>query len=174
MKTTDEQQAFRAMVRRFVEERVNPRVDEWEAAEMIPLHEIFAEMAALGMLGLEYEPEYGGQGADHVFTLILAEEFGRCDHGSLPMALGVQVDMATPSLARFGTPELKARYLAPAMRGEMVASIIRAGSGKKTRMSAGRNCGYVRMVLTTLPSEGFRSSMPSRPATTRRLRVTAN
>ncbi len=123
MKTTDEQQAFRAMVRRFVEERVNPRVDEWEAAEMIPLHEIFAEMAALGMLGLEYEPEYGGQGADHVFTLILAEEFGRCDHGSLPMALGVQVDMATPSLARFGTPELKARYLAPAMRGEMVASI---------------------------------------------------
>ena len=121
--TLDEQQAFRAMVRRFVQERVDPRVEAWEAAGIMPLHEIFAEMASLGMLGLEYEPEYGGQGAPHVFTLILAEELGRCDHGSLPMALGVQVDMATPSLARFGTPELKARYLAPAMCGEMVASI---------------------------------------------------
>ena len=120
---SDEHDAFRAMVREYVEREINPRVDEWEAAEMMPLHDIFADMATLGMLGLEYEPEYGGQGADHVFTLILAEEFGRCDHGSLPMALGVQVDMATPSLARFGTPEQKERYLAPAMRGEMVASI---------------------------------------------------
>lgn len=120
---TDEHHAFRAMVRSYVEREINPRVDEWEAAEMMPLHQIFSEMAELGMLGLEYEPEYGGQGADHLFTLILAEEFGRCDHGSLPMALGVQVDMATPSLARFGTPEQKQQYLAPAMRGEMVASI---------------------------------------------------
>ena len=39
------------------------------------------------------------------------------------MATGVQTDMATPSLHRFGTPELKARYLAPAVRGEMVTSI---------------------------------------------------
>ena len=119
----DEYDAFRAMVRSYVEREINPRIDEWERAEMMPLHEIFSEMAALGMLGLEYETEYGGQGADHVFTLILAEEFGRCDHGSLPMALGVQVDMATPSLARFGTHEQKERFLAPAMRGAMVASI---------------------------------------------------
>jgi citronellyl-CoA dehydrogenase len=123
MLLTDEHHAFRKMVRDYVEREVNPRIDDWEAAEMMPLHEIFSGMAALGMLGLEYEPEYGGQGADHMYTVILAEEFGRCDHGALPMALGVQVDMATPSLARFGTPEQKARFLAPALRGEMVASI---------------------------------------------------
>ena len=123
MQVTDEEKAFRATVRKYVEEQINPRIPEWEAAEMMPLHEIFSSMAELGFLGLEYEPEYGGQGADHIYTLILAEEFGRCDHGSLPMALGVQIDMATPSLARYGTHEQKMAYLKPAMEGRMVASI---------------------------------------------------
>lgn len=123
MLMTDEHDAFRSMVRDYVEREINPRIDEWEAAEMMPLHEIFSDMAKLGMLGLEYETEYGGQGADHMFTVVLAEEFGRCGHGSLPMALGVQVDMATPSLATFGTPEQKRQFLAPALRGEMVAAI---------------------------------------------------
>jgi citronellyl-CoA dehydrogenase len=123
MPFTDEHEHFRMVVRRFVENEINPHVEEWEAAGMMPLHGIFSQMAALGMLGLEYDPEVGGQGADHFFTVVLAEEFGRADHGSIGMALGVQVDMATPSLHQFGSPELKDRYLAPAMRGEMVASI---------------------------------------------------
>jgi len=123
MQMTPEHDAFRSMVRDYVDREINPRIPEWEAAEMMPLHDIFSDMAKLGMIGLEYESKYGGQDADHVFTLILAEEFGRCDHGSLPMALGVQVDMATPSLARYGTPEQKERFLAPALRGEMVCAI---------------------------------------------------
>jgi len=120
---SDEHDQFRTTVRRYVEDKLNPRVPEWEAAEMMPLHEVFSEMAALGMLGLNYAAEDGGQGADALFTLVLAEEMGRCDHGALPMALGVQVDMATPSLARFGTREQKDRWLRPAMEGAMVASI---------------------------------------------------
>ena len=123
MLMTDEHEAFRAMVRDYVEREINPRVSEWEAAEMMPLHDIFSDMAKLGMIGLGYETDYGGQGADHMFTVILAEEFGRCDHGSLPMALGVQVDMATPSLAKFGTPDQKEKFLKPALLGEMVAAI---------------------------------------------------
>lgn len=123
MLMTAEHEAFRSMVRDYVEREINPRIDEWEAAEMMPLHDIFSDMAKLGMIGLEYETEYDGQGADHMFTVILAEEFGRCGHGSLPMALGVQVDMATPSLAKFGTPDQKEKFLAPALRGEMVAAI---------------------------------------------------
>lgn len=111
------------MVRRFVESEINPHVDDWEAAGMMPLHDIFRRMGSLGFFGLEYEPVYGGQGADHLFTVVLAEELGRADHGSIGMAVGVQVDMATPSLHRYGTPELKETYLAPAMRGEMVAAV---------------------------------------------------
>lgn len=120
---TEDHEAFRSLVRRYVDERVNPRVDEWEAAGEMPLHDVFAEMAELGFLGLVYDPKWGGQGADHLFTLVLAEEFGRCDHGSLPMALGVQVDMATPSLHRFGSDQLRTDWLAPALRGEMVAAV---------------------------------------------------
>ena len=120
---TDEHRQFRTVVRKFVEQEINPRVDAWEEAEWIPLHEVFREMASLGFLGLEYEPEYGGGGADHFFTVVLAEEIGRADHGAIGMALGVQVDMATPSLARFGTHDQKERFLAPALRGEAVAAI---------------------------------------------------
>ncbi|MDJ0962334.1 MAG: acyl-CoA dehydrogenase family protein [Acidimicrobiia bacterium] len=123
MPFTEEHEHFRRVVREFVDKEINPHVDAWEAAGMMPLHDIFRSMAELGMLGLEYDPEYGGQGADHLFTVVLAEEFGRADHGALGMALGVQVDMATPSLHQFGTPELKAEYLTPAMRGDMVAAI---------------------------------------------------
>lgn len=120
---TAEHDQFRQVVREFVQREVNPHIPAWEDAGMMPLHDIFSKMAALGFLGLEYDPAYDGQGADHLFTLILSEELGRCDHGALPMALGVQVDMATPSLHQFGSHELKERYLAPALRGEMVASI---------------------------------------------------
>lgn len=123
MPFTDEHDAFRRMVREFVVNEINPHVPAWEADGWIPLHEVFGKMAAVGMLGLEYDPAYGGQGADHLFTVVLAEEMGRADHGSIGMAVGVQVDMATPSLAQYGSHDLKERYLAPALRGEMVTAI---------------------------------------------------
>ena len=123
MLLTDEHHQFRMMVRDYVEREINPNIPAWEEAGMMPLHDIFASMGKLGLLGLGYDTACGGQGADHIFTLILAEEFGRCDHGSLPMALGGQTDMATPSLARFGTPHQKEQYLRPALEGAMVASI---------------------------------------------------
>lgn len=123
MPFTAEHDEFRRMVRSFVENEINPRVPGWEEAEWIPLHDVFAQMAELGMLGLEYDPAYGGQGADHLFTMILAEEFARADHGSIGMALGVVTDMATPSLHRFGTHEQKERFLTPVLRGEQVCSI---------------------------------------------------
>lgn len=114
---------FRKLVRAYVEREIDPRIPQWEEEGSMPLHDLFAEMAGLGFLGLEYEPDYAGQGADHGFTVVLAEEMGRADHGSIGMALGVHVGMATPSLHQFGSEELKRRYLAPAMRGEMVAAI---------------------------------------------------
>jgi citronellyl-CoA dehydrogenase len=118
-----EHEQFRQVVRNFVRKEVDPHVTAWEAAGMMPLHEIFGAMAELGMIGIEYDTAFGGQGGDHLFTQILAEELGRAEHGSLPMALGVQVAMATPSLHEFGTPEQKVKFLAPALRGEMVTSI---------------------------------------------------
>jgi citronellyl-CoA dehydrogenase len=123
MRWTAEHEMFRKTVREFVEAELLPHVDAWEEEGMIPLHRVFRQMGELGFLGLEYDPAYGGQGADHSFTVVLGEELGRVNTLAFAMAAGVQTDMATPSLARFGSDELKRAYLTPAIRGEMVASI---------------------------------------------------
>jgi len=120
---TDEHDLFRRTVRDFVEREINPHADEWEAAGMFPAHELFPKLGAIGVLGLEYDPAYGGQGADHTYTVIYGEEMGRSATGGVAMAVSVQTDMATPALARFGSAALKETYLAPAIRGEMVAAI---------------------------------------------------
>ena len=119
---TDHDQ-FRAVMRKLVEEEINPHVDEWEKARIFPAHELFPKFGAVGALGLEYDPEYGGGGADHSFTVVFAEEIGKADLAGVPMALAVQASMATPALARFGSDELKRNYLAPAIAGEMVCSV---------------------------------------------------
>jgi len=114
---------FRKVIRQLVEEEINPKADEWEAARIFPAHELFPKFGSVGALGLEYDPEYGGGGADHSFTVVFAEEIGRADIAGVPMALAVQASMATPALARFGSDELKRDYLAPAIAGEMVCSV---------------------------------------------------
>jgi citronellyl-CoA dehydrogenase len=136
MPFTQDHHDFRRVVREFVEREINPNIDAWEEEGMMPLHAIFSQMAQLGFLGLEYDPDYGGQGADHLFTAVLAEEFGRADHGSISMALGVQVDMATPSLHRFGTPQQKEQFLVPALRGEAVAAIAVTEPGAGSDVAA--------------------------------------
>lgn len=120
---TAEHREFRAMVRRFVETEINPHADKWEADGIFPAHELFPKVGELGLFGLEVDPEFGGQGADHTYTLVLGEELGKADLAGVPLAIAVQATMSTPSLARYGTEELKRTYLAPALRGEMVTSV---------------------------------------------------
>ena len=120
---TPEHDQFRASVRKLVEEEINPRVDEWEEKEIFPAHELFPKVGTIGGFGLEYDPEYGGGGADHSWTVVLAEELGRCDAGGVPMAIAVQAGMATPALARYGSDELKREWLTPTLAGELVCSI---------------------------------------------------
>src|SRR5690242_21623563 len=54
---------------------------------------------------------------------MMAEELGAITCGGVPMAIGVQTDMATPALARFGSDDVRRESLAPAIAGEMVACI---------------------------------------------------
>jgi citronellyl-CoA dehydrogenase len=120
---TDEHQIFRKTLRDLFEREIEPHVDSWEAARTFPAHDLFPKLGAVGLLGLEYEEAYGGMGADHSFTVIAGEEMGRISCGGVPMAMAVQMSMATPALARFGSDALKEQYLAPSIRGELVASI---------------------------------------------------
>ena len=123
MQFTQEHEDFRRSVRGVLDREIEPFVDEWEAAGAFPGHQVWKALGAAGLLGLEYDPAYGGQGADHSYTVIWGEELGRVGCGGVPMAITAHTDMATPSLHRFGTHELKERYLAPALAGEMMAAI---------------------------------------------------
>ncbi len=120
---TKAHQLFRESVRQFIDQEINPSVDEWEAAELFPAHEVFKKAGDLGLLGLSYPEEYGGSGADYWYNMALAEELARINCGAIPMAMGVQTDMATPALNQYGSHELKKKFLEPAIRGDAVCSI---------------------------------------------------
>ncbi|MEK7356326.1 MAG: acyl-CoA dehydrogenase family protein, partial [Bdellovibrionota bacterium] len=98
-------------------------VDAWESAGRFPAHEIFKKMGALGFLGINKPEQFGGLGLDASYNVVFAEEMGACRNGAVPMAVGVQTDMCTPALARYGSDELRTEYLAPAISGEMVGCI---------------------------------------------------
>lgn len=123
LQLTEEHQMFRQTVRELVRSEIDAHADEWEAAGDFPAHDLFRRFGELGLLGLEYDPAYGGGGADHTYTMILGEELGRAASLGVSMAITVQTDMATPALHRFGTHELKEQYLRPAISGEHVAAI---------------------------------------------------
>jgi citronellyl-CoA dehydrogenase len=123
MLLTSEHEQLKETVRKFVENEINPHVDEWEEARIFPAHEVFKKMGQLGLLGITKPVEYGGMGLDYSFAVAFAEELGGCHCGGIPMAIGVQTDMATPALARFGSDELRKEFLAPTVAGDMVASI---------------------------------------------------
>ncbi|HVK88928.1 MAG TPA: acyl-CoA dehydrogenase family protein [Kofleriaceae bacterium] len=123
MRFTEEHDQLRRTVRDFVEKELNPHVDEWEKAGAFPAHEVFKKAGKLGLLGINKPEAYGGMGLDYSYQAVATEELGNCTCGAIPMALGVQTDMATPALARWGTDELKREFLAPAIAGDLVTSI---------------------------------------------------
>ena len=120
---TDQHEELRNSVRRFVAAEINPYVDEWEEAGAFPAHELFKKMGQQGFLGVDKAEEFGGMGLDYSYVIAFAEEIGSADHGSVPMAIGVQTAMATPALAQFGSDELRRQFLTPAIAGDMVACI---------------------------------------------------
>ena len=123
MQLTHEHQELKRNLKRFIEDEINPHVDEWEEAEIFPAHEVFGKLGALGYLGLTKPEAYGGSGLDYSYSVVMAEALGHVRCGALPMAIGVQTDMATPALARFGSQALCEEFLAPAISGQAVACI---------------------------------------------------
>ncbi len=123
MKFTEQHRQLDDTVTRFVENEINPYVDEWEKAEEFPSHEVFKKMGNLGLLGVKYPEEYGGLGLDFSYSMVMAEALGAAHCGGVPMAIGVHTDMCTPALARFGSDELRREYLVPSIAGDMVGCL---------------------------------------------------
>ncbi|HKY15652.1 MAG TPA: acyl-CoA dehydrogenase family protein [Microthrixaceae bacterium] len=175
----EEHEMFRKTVRDFVDAEITPHAEEWERDGIFPARELFKRMGALGLLGVTYDPAYGGGGADALYTAILGEELGRMPCLGVAMAISVQTDMATPSLHRFGSDELKERYLRPAIAGDHVAAIavtepdagsdvaglrtraVRDGdewviSGQKLYITSGTQADWMCLLARTSDEGGFR------------------
>ena len=146
MQFSQEHLELRRTVERFVEQELNPHVDAWEEAGIFPAHDVFRRLGELGLLGLTKPEAFGGAGLDYSYSVVVAEALGACRCGGVPMAIGVQTDMATPALARFGSDELRAEFLAPAIAGTAVAcvGVSEPGAGSDVaaiRTTARRDAG---------------------------------
>jgi len=117
---SDEQEGFRRAVARFVDAEVVPAAAALDERAEFP-RELFTRLGELGYLGLRYPEAYGGAGSDMVTYCLFAEELAR---GSMSLAAAacMQSLMGTDFVYRFGSEELRRKYLVPALRGDLVAT----------------------------------------------------
>jgi citronellyl-CoA dehydrogenase len=118
-----EHESIRRSVKAFIDSEINPHVDDWEAAGIFPAHDLFRRMGEKGSLGINTPVKYGGLGLDYPYQLVFLEALGHFRCGGVPRAIGVQTDMATPALARFGSDELAKEFLVPSIKGDYVACL---------------------------------------------------
>ena len=119
---TEEHQAFRRTLRAWVEKELAPHALEWDRAGIFP-REVFRQCGALGFLGINHDPAWGGSGLDYWYVTAFCEELTRSHNAGVNMALLVQSQIATPIIGEIGTDEQKSEFLAPALSGEKIAAL---------------------------------------------------
>ncbi|HEV8306585.1 MAG TPA: acyl-CoA dehydrogenase family protein [Methylomirabilota bacterium] len=144
---TEEQEAFRKAVARFVDTEVVPVADRLDEAGEFP-RALFRKLGEQGYLALRYPEAYGGAEADMVTYCLFAEEMAR---GSLSLAAlaAMQGLMGTYFVFKYGSDELRQRYLAPALRGEKVATFA------LTEPNAGSDVASITTLAERVP-DGWR------------------
>ncbi len=119
---TSDHELLRDQVARFLAREVEPHAERWEAEGKVP-REVLRRMGAAGLLGLMYEPEYGGGGADALTNLVFAEALSQCTYGGFVVTVLVHTDMAGPHLHHAGNAAQKARWLPGVTKGETVTAV---------------------------------------------------
>src|SRR5918996_3212995 len=104
---TPEQEEFRKAVRRFAEDVIAPRAEEMDRSEELPM-DVVEQMAELGLFGLPFPEEHGGQGADFLTLVLAIEELARVD-SSIAITLEAAVGLGANPIHTFGTEEQKRR-----------------------------------------------------------------
>jgi citronellyl-CoA dehydrogenase len=159
---TEEHEAFRETVRRFAGEEIRPNAERWQEEAYFP-DGLFLKAAELGLLGIRFDPKWGGSGLDYWYTVILVEELVRGrDIGSV-VGICVQCEMATSLIHDHGSDELRQEWLVPAIRGERIAALgvtePGGGSDVSALKTSARRDGddYVIRGAKTFISNGARA-----------------
>ena len=142
---TEEHEELRESVRLFVSKEIAPHVDEWEEAREFP-RELFARCGELGLLGLKFPEEYGGQGGTAVHDAVWIEELSRAGgSGGVAAGLNAHAQIAMPPVFNFGTEEQRQRWIVPGIRGELVGAL------GITEPGAGSNVAGIRTFARKVP-----------------------
>ena len=118
----EEHHELRASLRSFVERELAPHAEEWEAKEAFP-KEIFHAVGQLGFFGMKYPSDLGGSGPDFVADAVVTEELTGCRSGGVAACLGAHKDLAMLYVYNFGSAQQHARWLTPAIAGEIVGAL---------------------------------------------------
>jgi len=117
---TEDHRIFRESVRKFFAKEVTPYVDEWEEAGIVP-RSIWKKMGDNGFLCMDVPEEYGGLGADFLYSVILTEELVRTNHSGL--AAPLHSNVVVPYITSFASDELKHQYLPGCVSGDIITAI---------------------------------------------------
>jgi alkylation response protein AidB-like acyl-CoA dehydrogenase len=173
---TEDQEFFRASVKKVVDRLIRPRVQEIDETDRFP-RDLWNELARLGYLGLRHDEKYGGMNADTMTSMIFYEELARGSCG-FAMTVTMQILMGTYFVGRFGSEAIKERVLVPAIKGEKIGTICftedQSGSdlagtrttakpekdgwlinGRKMWITSGPICDFCTVLATTDPSKGM-------------------
>jgi acyl-CoA dehydrogenase len=133
---SDVHRQFRAELRKFVANEIVPNAESWEREGSVPRH-LYAQMGALGFLGLAVPAELGGAEFDALGTVIFGEELGRSGFGGVAGSVADHADMALPVIVAAGTPEQRQRFVPDVAAGKRVLgfAVTEPGGGSDlTRM----------------------------------------
>lgn len=118
----DDLSAIAAQTAEYVEREIVPHADAWEEQGHVP-RLVLEQMGKIGFFGLRVPEPYGGIGQGALTSVVFAEQLGRSTYGGFTITVLAHTDLAMPYLVKFGSTELKQRYLPPMVTGEMIAGI---------------------------------------------------
>ena len=173
-----EHETFRDSVRRFFQQEVAPHDERWQEQGYAD-KSVWRKAGENGFLCPSMPAEYGGAGADKLYSVVLMEEQARANCSSL--GFGLHSEIVAPYLLAYGSEALKRKYLPKMASGEMVSAIAMsepgAGSdlqaikttavrkkdlflvsGSKTFITNGWNCDVVIVVAKTDPAKGAKGT----------------
>lgn len=120
---TTEHDELRETVRRFVESEIRPNVNEWEERREFP-RELYKRCGELGLLGLKFPEEYGGQGGSHLHDAVWVEELARRGgSGGVAAGLNAHASIAMPPVFQFGDEWQRRRWIVPGISGEKIGAL---------------------------------------------------
>lgn len=118
---TEEHEAFRDTMRRFVAKEISPFATEWDEAGEFP-REMYRKAASAGLLGVGFPEDYGGTPADLLMHIVLSEEVAMAGSGGVHASL-FSHSIGAPPIANAGSEEMKRRVLPSIIAGEKISAL---------------------------------------------------